>query len=863
MPATTTTHYSSHTPTGPSNTHLDTMPNSLEESVRALVESYAPAELLDDTEACEYLCSLLASGDQEPDELVDLVGQFFGEETVAAQALVDRVAELTLENNNEEPLETLETLPLSVSPSKSVVDQNREENATESTSEDSTQQQSEKSRERRRKQEERKTERQKRKPKQTDDFVDDDVSAWAERKSEGKTWGGRGYGGRGVRGDVNTASNIHLSNVTLSFAGNELLQNTTIQINGGHRYGLIGRNGCGKSTLLRRLATKSIPGMPQDLRILLVQQQVDGGQESALQVLLNSDVERRSLLDEQAHLEEKIDESISDASADLEQIVERLGEVAALLDAMDADQAEERAKELLRGLQFTKEMMEGPTENLSGGWRMRLALAQALFVYSDLLLLDEPTNHLDLHALLWLTNYLANSNKTMIVVSHDRAFLDMCTDIISMEHKKLVYHVGNYSAYEQQQEEKASRQAQILDASERQRAKAVTFIQKQQAGSKKSQDPKKQRQAKMIKEKKLERIGNYREDGKRYKNRSLKTLSEDSVRVAQKVVIEADQPVVKMKFPDPTWAPGMTPGCALVKFEDVTFGYTTGNTPLLNDLTLQLNRESKLAIVGRNGTGKSTILKLITGELLPSKDANEFKGTLWRNPSLRIGHVTQHSVEALNEYGEMSVVEYAEKYIRSGKACSSVVQSASGNIRQYLGAFGLGGTHAHRPIASLSGGERMRLCFAQVLSESPQLLCLDEPSNHLDMETLDSLSAALNAFQGAVVVVSHNQGKSSKLTQNAKVSSFAYTYSHNVVFVIPCPAAFLSGFCKDLWVVENGSVDVRHSDTESFDDMFSQYRHEAMMGATSRSSKRQQKATMAKKAQHQRSGAKQNIGFIP
>lgn len=158
--------------------------------------------------------------------------------------------------------------------------------------------------------------------------------------------------------------------------------------------------------------------------------------------------------------------------------------------------------------------------------------------------------------------------------------------------------------------------------------------------------------------------------------------------------------------------------------------------------------------------GKSTLMKLITGELPPSKDSPHiFKGEAWRHPCLRIGHLTQHSVEELDSFAKMSVVDYAEKCLSSGSACTDITHSASGNIRQYLGAFGLGGKHAKRPIGSLSGGECMRLCFATVLAEQPQMLVLDEPTNHLDMETLDSLSSALESFEGAVVIVSHNQGK--------------------------------------------------------------------------------------------------------
>jgi ATP-binding cassette subfamily F protein 3 len=248
-------------------------------------------------------------------------------------------------------------------------------------------------------------------------------------------------------------------------------------------------------------------------------------------------------------------------------------------------------------------------------------------------------------------------------------------------------------------------------------------------------------------------------------------------------------------------------------------------------LVLDLERSSKVAIVGRNAAGKSTLLKLITGEIGPDEGVH-FEGNVWRHPSLRIGYVSQHSVEELEAFSEQTVLDYAEEFIRPGKACAQVVQSAGGNIRQYLGGFGLGGALAHRLIGSLSGGERMRVCFAQVMSEEPQLLVMDEVTNHLDLETLDSLSTALNAYKGAIVIVSHNQG-------------------------------FLSGFCKELWVVEGGSVDVRHSDTESFDHMFSQYRNEALTSMSARNHQRHARATLAKRAQQQRSNTKQSTGLIP
>ena len=348
------------------------------------------------------------------------------------------------------------------------------------------------------------------------DGLDDHASAWAQCQAEGRAWGGRGEGGRGLRSTFHSSTavrNIHLPNVSLSFGGEDLLQSTTLQITPGKRYGLIGRNGVGKSTLLRRLARKAIPGFPMHLRVLLVNQQVDGSGESALAVLLGADTARASLLEEQSALESELDRAAGvgdgdggggddgDGVDDVQVLAERLAEVSEQLDAVSADSAEKRARAILQGLQFTPQMMDEPSQNLSGGWRMRLALAQALFVPSDLLLLDEPTNHLDLHAVSWLTDYLAESEHTVVVVSHDRGFLDMCTDIIQFQHKQLKYHAGGYSTFEVAMNERAARAAQMLDASERQRAKAEVFVAKQQASSskmKKRADPKKQRQAKMV-----------------------------------------------------------------------------------------------------------------------------------------------------------------------------------------------------------------------------------------------------------------------------------------------------------------------------------------------------------------------------
>jgi len=675
--------------------------------------------------------------------------------------------------------------------------------------------------------------------KTTLDLVNDDhASAWKECQESNKLWGGRGHGGRGIRITGNNFQTIHLPSVSLCYEGNELLVESTMDIIKGHRYGLLGRNGVGKSTLLKQLEAGGIPGLPQGMVVRMVKQQVEGrDDQSTIEALIAADEYRTSLLEEQEKIEKEMDEGLN-----LEENALRLGEVAVELDAIDADNAEKRALKILKGLSFTQDMIYGQTASLSGGWRMRLALAQALFApYSDLLLLDECTNHLDLHGMAWLEGYLTDEKRkddlTLICVSHDRNFLDaVCTDMIVMEHKRLTYHVGNYSDYKQKMQEKAARESQILDAAERQRSKAMEFVQKQQQmQSKKSSDPNKQRQAKMIKEKKLDRIGNYREDGKRYKLKSLKKLSEDHIRLVQKVVVEVDDPVIRLKFPDPVWPPSIAEGSPIVELEDVSFSYKKENGRegdyLLRHVTTNLTQNSKIAVVGRNGCGKTTLLKLLTGDL---DGIGNKKGKIWKHPNVRIGHVTQHSIEDLEKFAQMTVVQYAESILSSGSASKEVIAKASGNVRQYLGAFGLGGSHAHRPIAKLSGGERMRLCFATVFADEPHILLLDESTNHVDLETLDSMADALRAFRGAVIMVSHNQG-------------------------------FLSGFCNQLWALENGKLEISQNDTESFDELFSRYRNDVLSsraGASARQQERQTKTGLAKRAAKQSANATKNTALL-
>ena len=302
----------------------------------------------------------------------------------------------------------------------------------------------------------------------------------------------------------------------------------------------------------------------------------------------------------------------------------------------------------------------------------------------------------------------------------------MCTDIIHFHHQKLKYHPGNYSAFEQNEADKAAREAQILDAAERKKTKALEFVERHQHASSKKHgfDPNKQRQAKMIREKKLDRIGNYREDGKRYKNFSLKQMSEDYLRTSQQVEIEVDDPVARFKLPNPIFPTSLKGNDSMISFDDVSFAYFRSSPVILKEVSVQIRPKSKIAIVGRNGAGKSTLLKLIIGEVEKKNPGCVISGDLWRYPTIRIGHVAQHDVEALaEEHANKTPVEYVGERLREYPD-SEAMAATVGSIRQYLGAYGLGGKHATRPIASLSGGERMRLCFAGTFAMRPQVLVL-------------------------------------------------------------------------------------------------------------------------------------------
>lgn len=478
---------------------------------------------------------------------------------------------------------------------------------------------------------------------------------------------------------------------TISAAGKELLVNASLSITLGRRYGLIGPNGHGKTTLMRHIADKKALHLPSELDVLLCEQEVIADETSAVDVVLRSDTKRIALQEELDQLLAKEDQSS-----------DRINEIYQQLNAMGADSAESRARRILAGLGFTTpEMQDRPTKNFSGGWRMRVSLARALFMEPTLLLLDEPTNHLDLNAVIWLDNYLQAWKKTLIVVSHDQSFLDnVCTDIIHLDQQKLFYYRGNYTQFKKMYEQKKREFKRDFEKQEK-HIKAL----KQSGKSGKAAE-------------KAVKVQQSRKQGETQVQDLLKRQKEY---------------VVKFKF---TEAPPLQP--PILGLHDVDFGYNQKHL-IFKNVNFGIDLSSRIAIVGPNGVGKSTFLKLLSGELTPTR------GEMRMNHRARIAKFDQHSGEHLTT--EETPTEYLMRIF------NLTYQEA----RKQLGSFGLI-SHAHTiPNSQLSGGQKSRVALCEMALKGPHVLILDEPTNNLDLESIDALAKAINEFEGGVIVVTHDE----------------------------------------------------------------------------------------------------------
>ncbi|PIK49568.1 putative ATP-binding cassette sub-family F member 1 [Apostichopus japonicus] len=504
---------------------------------------------------------------------------------------------------------------------------------------------------------------------------------------------------------LENATDIKIEKFSISAAGKDLFVNASLTIASGRRYGLVGPNGMGKTTLLSHIASKKM-AIPPNIDVLLCEQEVVADDTPAFESVLKADKKRLKLLAEEKKL-------IEDGEAGDDSKSKRLEEVYEELQAIGADSAESRARRILAGLGFTVPMQAKATKDFSGGWRMRVSLARALFMEPTLLLLDEPTNHLDLNAVIWLDSYLQNWKKTLLIVSHDQQFLDdVCTDIIHLDMQKLFYYKGNYNAFKNMFVQKRKEQNKEYEKQE----KKIKEL-KSRGKSSKAAD----KVMKTDKQKKSDKTNRKKGD----------PAHEDDDGPVELLKKPRDY-VVSFKFPEP---PPLSP--PILGLHSVDFRYKKGEY-LFKNLEFGIDMTSRVAIVGPNGVGKSTLLKLLTGEITP------LQGECRKNHRLRIGFFSQHSGEQLNL--DETPIDYLRRLFNLQYQ----------ETRKTLGQFGLS-SHAHTILnRNLSGGQKARVALAELSLMEPDVVILDEPTNNLDIESIDALAEAINTFKGGVIIVSHD-----------------------------------------------------------------------------------------------------------
>jgi ATPase subunit of ABC transporter with duplicated ATPase domains len=603
---------------------------------------------------------------------------------------------------------------------------------------------------------------------------------------------------------VETLSNdIDMKTLNISIGGRPVLEDAELRLFSGVKYGLVGRNGVGKSTLFKAIGYKIITGFPKNIRVLYVEQ-LEGisPEKSVLEAVLEADsTSMRAKLEfeilteaqetgnpteiakairkvELQRLEDELKEAIKiakkrsgarGAAARVELLVQEvrvaetrnhintaiskqeredapqkamnmLEELHQVLDLFDFPSAESKVRKILIGLGFPESWICGPIGQLSGGWKIRVSLAQALFMEPDLLLLDEPTNHLDLPAILWLEKYLQSlDGVTTVIISHDRKFLNSTTEeLIIFRNKKLTYFPGKYDEYIQNQEESLKNSEKVAAALDKKRAHIEKSIQEGLKQAKQKGDDKKLQMVASRKKKLEERFGVERSaSGHRFKlNRDMVGyfLSNRS-----DVTIDRGDGPIRWSFPPPS---KLRHDGSLVEVEQLSFHYTPGK-PILSNITLNVQMGDRIGIVGANGDGKSTLIQLIVGKLHP------VRGSVRLHPQVKIGYFSQSFVDEIaSTQDSMTTLEYLK---------SKLPEETEKEIRGHFGAFGIGGDQMSIALNALSGGQAVRVATGLAVWNHPQLLILDEPSNHLDMDSVDAVIGALKDFEGAVILVSHDQ----------------------------------------------------------------------------------------------------------
>ncbi|KJH40841.1 ABC transporter, ATP-binding protein [Dictyocaulus viviparus] len=494
---------------------------------------------------------------------------------------------------------------------------------------------------------------------------------------------------------------VKLESIDISIGTKQLLSSADLTLAYGRRYGLVGRNGIGKTTLLKMISSGQLQ-IPSGINLLAVEQEVEGDDTKVIDSVLSSDTRRQAIIEKERVLQSRLNkDNLSEVEKN--RWNEELSKLYCEMGNLQLDKAPARAASILYGLGFTPDEQKKPTKEFSGGWRMRVALARALFIKPDLLLLDEPTNMLDMRAVYWLEGHLQQWEGTILTVSHDRKFLnEICTDIVHLHTRRLDHYRGNYNNFEKTMKEKLIQQQREYEAQQTLRQHTQEFIDK------------------------------FRYNAKRAAMVQSRIKMLEKLPILHPVELDAD---ITFKFPECEMLNN-----PVLQLDDTSFRYSEDAPFLFRKLNLGTHANSRICIVGENGSGKTTLLKLLLGELNPTVGIRNV------NRRIRIGYFTQHHVDQLDM--DMTAIEVlAHRY--PGRSQEE--------YRTALSHFGLVGDMALQSVYTLSGGQKSRLAFANIAMLKPNYLILDEPTNHLDVETVAALGMALNSFSGGVVLVSHDE----------------------------------------------------------------------------------------------------------
>lgn len=512
---------------------------------------------------------------------------------------------------------------------------------------------------------------------------------------------------------------LTISNLTYRIAGRTILEDCNVSIMDNWKVGIVGANGAGKSTLFNLIAG-DLGADAGDIMLSTkqtfgrVKQDIPDDDTQLIDIVLAADEERTRLLKE----------------SETEQDPYKIGEIFTRLNDIDAYAAPARASAILAGLGFSEAQLTMPISDFSGGWRMRVALAAALFQQPEFLLLDEPTNHLDLEAIMWLETYLASYPHTFLVISHDRELLNKCVDhIVHIDNKQLTAYTGNYDTFERERAEKRIHQQALHEKQQKQREHMQAYVDR------------------------------FRYKASKAKQAQSRIKALEKMDVVDAVLADRSK---HFNFGKPE---ELSPPILSIDYANV--GYEEGK-PILTNIHEGVDMDDRIALLGANGNGKSTLMKLIAGRL------GAMSGDVRRSPKLRIGYFSQHQAE---EMDVNSTAYYELQRIMKGEAESVV--------RGVLGQYGFNKALADNRIGDLSGGEKARLLFAFMTVNKPHMLLLDEPTNHLDIEAREALVRALNVYEGAVVIVSHDPSMVERVADR-------------------------------LWLVENGSVHDFDGDLEAY-----------------------------------------------